>query len=131
MRIRIFLPAAFLFASVAGAQSADPRAASVGVWRGTSLCLVKPSACHDEVVVYRIAPMAARDSVSFDARKIVNGQEEDMGVLSCVVTIAGKQLTCPIRNGVWYFTIRGDSLVGEVRLPNGTKFRDVRAARSR
>ena len=28
----------------------------VGTWRGTSVCLVHPSACNDETVVYRIAP---------------------------------------------------------------------------
>jgi hypothetical protein len=34
-------------------------------------------------------------------------------------------------NGVWQFTIRGDSLLGELRLSDGIKVRDVRTARSR
>ena len=40
-----------------GALAQAPTAASnpVGVWRGTSLCLVRPSPCNDEIVVYRIA----------------------------------------------------------------------------
>ena len=41
------------------------------------------------------------------------------------------RLTCSTPNGVWHFTVRGDSLVGELRLPDGNKFRDVRAVRSR
>jgi len=41
-----------------------------------------PSACHDEVVVYRIPQAAARNSVSLDARKIVDAQEEEMGGLA-------------------------------------------------
>jgi hypothetical protein len=65
----------------------------VGVWRGQSVCLVRPSACHDEIVVYRITPMKAADSVAIDARKIVNGQEEEMGVLSCHVAPSSRQIT--------------------------------------
>jgi hypothetical protein len=130
MKLRLFLVCVVGLGAQAGAQASDLRSVSVGVWRGTSLCLVRPSACNDEVVVYRVSRMAARDSVAFDARKIVNGQEEEMGVLSCGVTKAGTQLTCAIRNGGWHFTIKGDSLVGEVRLPDGRKFRDVRTARS-
>ena len=81
--------------------------------------------------MYRITCVNASDSVAFDARKIVNGQEVEMGVLSCRVTTTGAQLTCIIPRGVWRFTIRGDSLVGELRLSDSTKFREVRTARSR
>jgi len=112
------------------AQAPQTTSNPVGVWRGTSLCLVHPSACKDERVVYRIALMNARDSASIDAKKIVNGQEQDMGVLACRVTTTGAQVTCTIPHGTWNFTIRADSLVGELRTPDGTQFRDVRAARS-
>ena len=102
-----------------------------GAWRGTSRCLVHPSACRDEVVVYRIARLGAADSLSVDARKIVRGEEEAMGVLGCHLAAARGELTCPIPHGTWRFTVLGDSLVGELRLTDGTRFRDVRAARSR
>ena len=102
----------------------------LGVWRGTSLCQVRPSPCHDEVVVYRITRIA-KDSVSLDARKIVNGQEEEMGVFRCLTAEAETQVTCGMARGEWHFTIRGDSLVGDLRLSDGRKFRDVRTARSR
>jgi hypothetical protein len=107
------------------AAAPDP----VGVWRGTSACTVRPSPCKDEITVYRITRVNASDSLSVDARKIVNGQEEGMGVLGCRSADSGAQFTCKMPNGVWHFTIRGDSLVGDLRLPNDTKFRDVRAAR--
>jgi hypothetical protein len=103
----------------------------VGTWRGTSLCLVRPSPCNDEVVVYRITRANASDSLSFDARKIVNGREEEMGVLGCRFQSTSAQVECGMRNGVWRFVVRGDSLTGELRLPDGTKFRDVRTARAR
>ena len=112
------------------AQSTAAAATPAGLWRGTSVCEVRPSPCHDEIVVYRITPTASSDSVSLDARKIVNGREEDMGVLGCRLGARDASLTCTIRNGVWRFTIRGDSLVGELRLPDNTRFRSVRAARS-
>lgn len=112
------------------AQTPTP-ATALGTWRGTSLCLVHPSGCHDENVVYRITPTTTRDSVSLDGRKIVNGVEEEMGVLGCRFNPRNAGLTCQMRNGVWNFTVHGDSLTGELLQPNGTKFRDVRTARSR
>ena len=92
---------------------------------------MRPSPCKDEIVVYRITRMSASDSLSLDAGKIVNGREEEMGVLRCRAAASGSQLTCTISNGLWRFTIRGDSLVGELRLPDNRKFRDVSTARSR
>jgi len=73
---------ASLFALAASAQSSaqQPAAATpVGIWRGTSLCLVRPSPCNDEVGVYRITHMKSPDSVAVDARKIVRGEEQEAG----------------------------------------------------
>ena len=111
------------------AQTAGPD--PVGTWRGTSLCQVRPSACKDESVVFRITRTTARDSLALDGRKIVNGAEVEMGVLGCRLDAPSGRLTCPIPDAVWQFTIRGDSLVGELRLSDGTKVRDVRTERSR
>ena len=124
------LAVAGLLARGAFAQDAAPASSPAGVWRGTSVCTMRPSSCKDEVVVYRITRVNASDSLSIDARKIVNGQEEEMGVIGCRSAASGAQLTCTMPNGVWHFTIRGDSLVGDLRLPDNRKFRDVRTARS-
>jgi hypothetical protein len=102
----------------------------VGTWRGTSVCLVRPSACHDEIVVYRITPMKAADSLAVDARKIVRGEEQEMGVLGCRLVAPSGQLTCTIPQGVWHFRVRNDSLTGELRLPDSTRFREVRTMRA-
>ena len=80
---------ASLLARGAGAQSATKHPATtapVGVWRGTSVCLVRASACKDEIVVYRIAHTKAADSLTLDARKIVRGEEQEMVVLTCRFT---------------------------------------------
>jgi hypothetical protein len=119
-------------AHAAMAQSpVHPRtsAASVGTWRGTSVCLVHPSACNDEIVVYRITPKTAADSVTLDARKIVRGEEQEMGVLGCHLLSTSGQLTCTIARGVWRFRVRNDSLTGELRLLDDTRYRVVRAIR--
>jgi hypothetical protein len=129
-RTNIIALSAMCLLTHAACAQAPAVANAVGVWRGTSLCLVRPSACNDEVVVYRITRVNASDSVSLDARKIVKGQEEEMGIIGCHDAASGAQLTCTMPNGVWHFTIRGDSLVGELRLPDKTKYRDVRTARS-
>jgi len=113
------------------AQSPPGAPNPLGVWRGTSTCLIRPSACHDEIVVYRITHASVRDSLALDGRKIVNDQEVEMGVLGCRVAQPGTQVICVIPSGEWRFTIRGDSLVGELRLSDNTTSRDVRAARSR
>jgi hypothetical protein len=124
------LAAACLLAPGAFAQAQAAAPSPVGEWRGTSLCRVRPSPCKDENVVYRITRVNASDSLSLDARKIVNGHEEEMGVLECRFAAQGARVTCTMPNGVWHFEIRGDSLVGELRLPDNRKFRDVNTVRS-
>jgi len=133
MSVRTYVIALAALCSLAHGAVAQDSAAKVnpvGVWRGTSVCTVRPSPCKDEIDVYRITRVNATDSLTIDARKIVNGQEEEMGVIGCRSAGSGAQLTCAMPNGVWHFTIRGDSLVGELTLPDNRKFRDVRTARS-
>lgn len=122
-----------LLACSATAQSPSQQPAvttPVGTWRGTSVCLVRLSACNDEIVVYRIAHTNAADSLTVDARKIVRGDEQRMGVLTCRFTSPKGPLTCALPRGTWRFRVRNDSLVGELRLADNTKFRDVRAVRA-
>jgi hypothetical protein len=128
--LRLIISAAgCLLATDAFAQAPAVAASPVGVWRGTSVCRVRPSPCKDEVALYRITRGKTSDSLSVDGRKIVNGQEVQMGILGCGLNTSGTQFTCSAPNGVWHFAIRGDSLVGELRLPDNTKYRDVSTTR--
>ena len=54
----------------------------VGDWKGTSLCQVKNSPCHDEKVVYHISKGSSDDSYQVDASKIIDGKEDSMGILN-------------------------------------------------
>jgi hypothetical protein len=132
--VTVAVTLAALLTHAASAQSPSQQPATitpVGVWRGTSVCLVRPSACNDEIVVYRITQTTAADSLAVDARKIVRGEEQEMGILTCHVGPTPGQLSCTMPQGVWYFSVRSDSLVGELRLRDNAKFRDVRAVRAR
>ena len=133
MRIHLYAVAlASTLASTTIAQSPVQPAARLtpaGTWRGTSVCLVRPSACNDEIVVYRITPRKTADSVAIDARRVVRGEEQEMGVLTCSATPSG-QVTCTIPQGVWQFSVRNDSLTGELRLRDNTRFREVRTIRA-
>jgi len=122
-----------VFTRAALAQSPVQAAAPntpVGTWRGTSVCLMRSSACNDETVIYRITPINSADSLAIDARKIVRGAEQEMGVLGCVLVPRASQLTCTIPHGVWHFSVRNDSLRGELRLVDNTRFREVRTIRA-
>jgi len=124
---------ASVLAREASAQSPPQSSATVtpvGTWRGTSVCLVRPSACHDEIAVYRITQMKAPDSLALDARKIVRGEEQEMGVLACRLARPTGQLTCIMPQGVWQFRVSTDSLTGELRLQDNTRYRDVRTIRA-
>ena len=107
------------------AAASDPIA---GVWTGTSLCQIKPSPCHDEQVVYRIANTGPR-RYRIEAYKIVAGKEDYMGPLDMALDASGIHLTGSNRDrgGVehpWLFTVRGNHMSGEARTrPGGAVFR--------
>lgn len=132
MRLRLIIPASLaLITRGASAQLiAAPDANPLGAWRGRSVCVARPSACTDEVVIYRIALSKSGDSVSVEGRKVVDGREEAMGVLACELNATRAIITCGVPNGKWRFAVRHDSLVGQLRLKDGTWFREVRALRA-
>ena len=105
-----------------GAQQPGP----VGVWRGTSTCTPGHPTCHDEVVVYRIR--AAGERFEIAASKIVSGQEEFMGTVTCDYAAGTHALSCPTSYGVWSFTISGRTMTGTL-VVRGELFRNVSVAR--
>src|SRR5438552_902328 len=97
-----------LIGKSAGAQSFE------GVWKGTSLCQVKNSSCHDEIVVYHISKDSAGKSYVMNANKIINGKEEDMGALSFTYDDKQKVFVSvdSERNARWEFKITGNTMKG-------------------
>ena len=105
-----------------------------GIWKGTSLCQVKPSACHDESVVYHISKKSA-NVYTIQANKIVNGAEEDMGTFDSVVYDETKRTLTFImkdrqgRSNVWLFKLDGMQMHGTLTQET-TLFRIVELKKS-
>jgi hypothetical protein len=83
----------------------------IGVWRGSSICQVKNSPCHDETVVYHISKKPGIDSFYINASKIVNGVEEEMGILPFVLNREKNQIVST-SYGLWTFTIKQRKMEG-------------------
>ncbi|HKP74978.1 MAG TPA: hypothetical protein VJT67_05510, partial [Longimicrobiaceae bacterium] len=116
-------PLILLAALAFEAQQPEP----VGTWRGTSLCTPGHPACHDETVVYRIR--AAGEQFEIAASKIVNGQEEFMGNITCDFTADTHVLNCPTSYGLWNFTIAGGRTMTGTLVARNELFRNVSVAR--
>ena len=136
---------ALISARPARAQGADSQADALsGAWRGTSLCTAagRPT-CHDETVVYHFRalpstpeaagqrPSTSREQrIEWTANKIVNGQEEEMGVLLCFLSADSHTVSCPMRDWMWTLNLRGDAIDGT--LVNGAQvvWRNIKVARA-
>jgi hypothetical protein len=106
-----------------------------GIWRGTSLCQVKASACHDENVVYHISKISAA-LYTIQASKLVNGAEQDMGTFDSVVYDETKQTLRfamkdkQERSNVWLFRLDGMQMHGTLIINETTLFRKVELKKS-
>jgi hypothetical protein len=116
-------------ASQSGAQSttADHAAAVLGDWRGTSLCLVKPSACHDEEALYHVKQAPEKPGgLAMQADKIVDGKPEYMGDADCAYDATKKLLHCDLGRSYIELTLEGDRLEGAMFLPDKTRWREIK-----
>src|SRR4030095_6306235 len=95
----------------------------IGSWNGTSICQIKNSPCHDETVVYRISKNRGVDTFYINASKLVNGVEEEMGILPFVYNKKTNQLTSTAY-GIWAFNIEGGKLEGTL-LVHGDLYRKI------
>ena len=115
--------------SVSAGVDQKPGTASspVGIWRGESKCVVKPSGCHDEDSVYRISAVAqAETRITLSANKIVDGREVNMWTGECSYSPETRTVGCSLPNGSKvHFQQDGDSLIGEMRMSDGTLWRKI------
>ena len=96
----------------------------IGTWKGTSICQIKNSPCHDETVVYHISKNSGVDTFYIRANKIVNGVEEEMGVLPFVYNRKTNQFTSTAY-GIWTFNIEGAKLEGTLMV-RGELYRKIK-----
>jgi hypothetical protein len=83
----------------------------IGVWKGSSICQIKNSPCHDETVVYYISKKPGIDTFYIHGYKIVNAVEEEMGILPFTVNKKTNQLIST-SYGLWTFTIKQRKMEG-------------------
>lgn len=102
----------------------------VGVWRGTSLCTVRPSSCNDETVVYHISGTDP-DHLLWIGNKIVDGKEAEMGRQDCQLVAAEHRVVCKFERGTFQFAIDGSRMHGRLDLLDGTRFRVIEVERVR
>jgi len=85
-----------------------------GVWKGTSLCHIKNSPCHDEIVVYHISKDSSGKSYEMIANKVVNGKEDYMGTINFIYDARQKVFVSvdSVRNARWEFKLTGNAMKG-------------------
>lgn len=114
----------------APAGQKDPIA---GVWKGTSVCQVKNSACNDEIVVCHISKGTAPDTYKFVMNKMVNNAEVPMGELEFIYNEAQRSLTCHSvtrYDGFWKFDVKKTTMDGTLTVGNNTLFRIIKLVKS-
>ena len=96
----------------------------VGTWKGTSICQVKNSSCHDEIAVYHISKGKADNIFNIQGSRIANGAEVDMGTLVFRFDPKTNQL---ISNnyGTWVFNVKDKAMAGTLT-QQGTLFRVIK-----
>ena len=89
-----------------------------GIWKGTSLCQIKNSPCHDEIVVYHISKDSTGKSYEVIANKVVNGKEEYMGTIPFTYDDKQKIFISvdSARNARWEFKMTGSVMKGTLML---------------
>lgn len=93
----------------------------IGVWKGSSICQIKNSPCHDETVVFYISKKTGIDTFYINGNKVVNGVEEEMGILPFTLNKETNQLIST-SYGLWTFTIKQRKIEGTL-VVNGALYR--------
>ncbi|HEY6183495.1 MAG TPA: hypothetical protein VIW67_14695 [Terriglobales bacterium] len=110
-------------------QASDSKswdATLIGDWHGSSVCIVRPSACNDEDSLYHVAKIADRPGwFSMKADKIVSGKPVTMGTVECSGDEARRTLDCEFERGVFQFGIQGNEMQGSMKLKGGTLWRKI------
>jgi len=114
-------------ASASDVQTA-PHDASLGDWRGMSVCQVKPSGCRDEDSLYHFT--LAGSEIQLRADKIVDGKAVTMGTSPCVRRAAGP-LECRVsESATLSFDVHGDVMDGVFKMKDGTVWRKLTLRRA-
>jgi hypothetical protein len=96
----------------------------LGTWEGESICAIPDSPCKNEHVIYEIAEGKKAGELTIDAYKVVAGEKQFMGTLTCGYDASGKTLKCAFNSGrknEWEYHVRGTSMDGTLVLDEDRK----------
>jgi hypothetical protein len=118
MRVALSLIVVWVLCSAAWAHPG--MADVIGTWEGESKCAVPGSACRDEHALYKIfAHKKDPAKLSLDGYKVVNGEAQFMGTLTCEYRAAQLTLTCTAnmaKQDDWEFQISGGTMTGTLTI---------------
>jgi hypothetical protein len=128
--IQIFFVVAFSSVYCHGICQNGPNDPIAGTWKGTSICQVKDSPCHDEIAVYHATKIAGQKSYKFQMNKMVNGKEEEMGPLVFSYDDTSKTLTAVNEagngaKGFWKFVVKDKTMHGTLTINGNTLYRVI------
>jgi hypothetical protein len=131
MKFLITLIFAQLLSVAMFGDSLKQRNEVLGDWEGESLCTIKDSPCRDEHVIYHVKPQAADpQKLEMSANKVVNGEEQYMGSLTCDFKAADHALHCQYKStDDWNFKISGDTMTGTLIIPENKLYRRISVKR--
>jgi hypothetical protein len=113
--------AAILVSGLLSIYSVNQQDNIIGTWKGTSICQVKNSPCHDETAVYH-AIKSEGNTYHFQMNKMVNNKEEEMGETVFTYDTNNKTLdgvtTSPKGKGLWHFVVKGNTMHGTLTVEN-------------
>ena len=111
-----------LFVAIFFRQAAWPQSvkAVLGSWEGESKCTVPNSPCHDEHVLYQISlDKKDPEQLNLDGYKIVDGNPEFMGTLTCRYHSREQVLSCTANTSQhddWEFHVTGNTMAGRLTI---------------
>ncbi|PWU01922.1 MAG: hypothetical protein C5B52_06545 [Bacteroidetes bacterium] len=87
-----------------------------GLWKGTSICQIKSSPCHDEIAAYQASKIEGTNKFSFIMNKVVNGKEENMGTTIFTFDSTKSMLISRDneRDATWEFHVKGNTIDGKL-----------------
>ena len=135
--VAVFLASFATSGKSQGVARAMNASSLVGTWSGESICVGKRAACKNEVVVYRLEPVAGRSTlVTLFADRIIKGKRVPMYRLDFQYNETRRTLSCDFTQGhtqgTWEYKVLGDSLEGTgIVWPGKSVVRRVKVTRVR
>jgi hypothetical protein len=100
----------------------------IGTWKGSSICQVKDSPCHDEMAIYH-AVRTEGNTYRFQMNKMVNGEEVEMGETLFTYDKNNNTLdgvtTSAKGKGLWHFVVKNNTMHGTLTLDNNVLYRVI------